>query len=227
MASIVETLVGDRRIQIGNESFSRQLNFGANWNRVRILFRISCADTGAGLTTTGLTVGLSTGATQGYDSGSLNEFIGCQPGGPNPGTYDDGTWARASYGLIGLSYRFSTMLTLYKTGSTTTVGANATGSSVYVPMIASGVGALYADITRNVGSFQIWTGGWNANSLGSMSTMDPFNIGSDTTDPNLWVNSGNAALNYAGNGVFDSLMIRWNKASPAIEISNVRVMRYY
>lgn len=42
MASIVENIIGDRAIQLGNEEFVRKLSFGGGWNscRVGVLMRI-------------------------------------------------------------------------------------------------------------------------------------------------------------------------------------------
>jgi hypothetical protein len=41
MASIVENIVGDKALQLGNEEFVRPLNFGNNWNYIRIIARVT------------------------------------------------------------------------------------------------------------------------------------------------------------------------------------------
>lgn len=227
MASIVETIAGDRRILLGVESFSRAINIGGNWNRVRILFRVSANDSGGSVSTVGLTAGLSSGATQGYESGNMVEFIGAQLGATYLGAYDVGSWGRGTWGSSGLVYYVTGIRAVYKAGSTVTIGGTNGSTATYVPMTSTGnIGALYCDIIRNSGYFEFYGGGYDNSTYGSIS-MDQFNLGCEITSTSLWNTFGNATLNYAGNGVFDSLMLRWNKASPTLEISNIRVVRYY
>lgn len=227
MATIVETVIGDRRVQLGAESFARKMIWGGDWVKLRLIFRISSSDSGADVTNAGLVVGFSSGATNGYESGSLTAFIGCYMGGGYLQPYDSVAWGRGTYNTI-LGYGLAGMRTLSKSGSTVTLGGSNASNAAHVPVSSTGsVGALWLDITRQSGAFYMYAGGWNLSS-GTNVTMGIFNLGCEDAGDQIWSGVwGSGTLNYAGSDIFDSVMIRWNKSNPTIEISNLRVMRFY
>jgi len=227
MATIVESVIGDRRISIGAESFARKMVWGGDWTKLRIIFRISSSDSGANVTNAGLMVGCSSGATNGYDSGSLAEFIGCYMGGGYLQPYEGVGWTRGTYSTV-LAYSLAGMRTLHKAGSTVTLGTSNSANTGYATMASTGyVSAMWLTITRQVGSFYMYAGGWDLAS-GTNVSMNNFNLAAENGSEGFWNGTwGDGTLTYAGNGVFDSLMIRWNKSNPTLELSNLRVMRYY
>ena len=227
MATIVESVAGDRRVSIGAESFARKMVWGGDWTKLRIIYRISASDSGADVANAGLMVGCSSGATNGYESGNMTEFVGCYMGGGYLQPYDGVGWTRGTYSTV-LAYRLAGMRCVYKAGSSVTLGGSNAANSGYVPMASTGyVGAMFLDITRQVGSFDMYAGAWDV-AYGTTVTMDNFNLTCENAYSQPWNGVwGGGTLTYAGNGVFDSLMIRWNKSNPTLEFSNIRVMRYY
>ena len=75
MAFIVESLAGDRRLQLGGEEFVRPMSFGGRWGRLRIGLRcmVNAATT---ITNGGFVVGVCSGSTNTFVSSTTTDYIG-------------------------------------------------------------------------------------------------------------------------------------------------------
>jgi hypothetical protein len=221
MANIVENIIGDKALQLGNEEFIRQLSFGTDWQRLRIGLRWG-VNMSATLATPEFIIGLCAGTTYGYRSASTVEFIGSTLAhGSVAWTYVAGPPAYFTCGW----YR-----NYLKVGATTTtVQSNSAGH--YGPILPTR-GFLCLDVVKRTAANQL-----------SVSVSQPYNVPTVQTDASQdtffrlmevdilpWIGSYNGspiAFAYNGTYQFDSVNIAWNDNTNTVEISDLCVTRFY
>jgi len=228
MATIVETLAGDRRIQLGAESFSRRMSFGNDWQKIAIHVLIGANDVGVNLTTLRYVIGVSNGETEGFASNSLVDFIGT--------TYGSLTYAAGGTAVrlpANAAYRLSQAGSLRKQGSTITNGPNGNNSNTYITFTP----VRYIHRAEIIRTDMI--GGYTCDAIGisgvdtPASDFTPFNM--LTTCQNEIVTGGTYGFSGMGGAnainagsYYDSVMIAWENANGAtLEISNITIVRYY
>jgi len=224
MAFIVETLTGDRRIKLGVESFARKMSFGNDWQKIGIHMLAGVNDSGADLTALRFIVGVSNGATIGFASNSLVDFVG--------GMYGALNYAAGNTSLrlpANAAYRLIQTIPLRKQGSTVTLGSGANNSFGYVPWTPVRY-ILRVDMVRTdmIGGYT-----FNAINIGAVGTpagdFTPYDMRllAENEAATGYVSIGGASPITAGN-YYDSVMVSWDNATAtAIEISNISVARYY
>jgi hypothetical protein len=226
MAYIVETIAGDKRIQLGNEDFVRPMGFGANWKKIRIAMRLAFNDSGSDITTAGFVVGVCQGTQYSYSSANCIDFIGASiPGGATPDTISltRTTSTILYYTSPGNS---SGMAVHKKVGAVITAvsyGLNVTG---YFNAVPTAYRSLYfVDIAKGSPNYAINT--WTQSQHQSDFSRDTYISMLDNESAPTPLASSAATPAYSGSGLFDSVCIRWNKSTPTIEISDLTVVRFY
>ena len=227
MAAIVETIVGDRKLELGNEEFVRQMSIGTRWGKIRIGCRLSI-NGNTTIPNAVFLMGVCQGTQFTFSSASCLDWIGGSPGGLYPST--SFSWSAGPPARYGLD---SGGAKIKKVGSTITSAANAfiAGTMWAAPATTRGIFSM--DITKGspnynvhfyapaVASGDISSGTFLAHMETDGSTP-PFTtnnlIGNNDTDWNVA---------YSGSALFDTVSILWNKSSPTIEISDLCVVRFY
>lgn len=230
MAQIVETIIGDRRIQLGNEEMIRQMSFGSKWSKLRIIVRFSINGT-ANITAPEFVVGVCCGLTNGYKSSNTDFVFGlCIPGFHSSIqdnlNYNAGppAWYQSSDSI---GYDVT-----WRTGNTTTKN-HPTGVSSFVASTANNPPACLAvDIVRigTVYSVPAWYCPNSQAQVQAGNTQKQQFIGADSETGSPWSNMTQATLT-SSNSVSDPHMcdcvtVFWSKASPTAEISDLQVVRF-
>ena len=221
MANIVENILGDKALQLGNEEFLRQFSFGTDWRSIRIGLRWGVNMSGT-LATPAFVIGVNSGTTYGYRDANTVEFAGATLAhGSTTWTYAAGPPAYFSYGW----YRTYTRIA----GVTTSYISSSLG--VYGPILPTR-GIIYLDVVKKTATGQL--------TAGLVQPSNPATAQTDWTqdwlyrfmdvDITPWSGAwggGGVAMTYNGNYTFDSVSISWNDAVNTIEISDILVTRFY
>jgi hypothetical protein len=223
MASIAETIVGDRRLVLGNEEFVRQMSFGYRWTKLRIALRVSSNATGA-VANVGFVIGVCQGTSNTYFNANTTDFVGVSLGTGGPGTttlgYAVGPPAYVNFSNGGLCY-------VKRTGSSTT-SSGAYSNPVNITAAPATVrSSVYVDIVRGVPNMGMYLYGMAV----AQAQLD--------TDSGTWLSGtefetavlpvyliGSIAMPCSGNGLWDSVSISWNRAGSTMEISDLAVVRW-
>jgi len=222
MASIVENVVGDRALELGNEEFIRPLAFGNQWQRLRIALRLVTTWTGSGVTGAQFVVGVCAGTTDGYKSANTADFVGMHWGG----VFNGNLTAVAGPPNHYLSFN-NGFLFIRRIGSTNTTASAAAGP----PRVSAGTyrGHWVFDVLK--GSPNYTVKGFAITGVPALDIGTRWQHWFDTKDESAVLNAGEpggssyTSLAYSGAGFFDCLSISWNQSSPLIQISDITVTR--
>ncbi len=225
MSYIVETIIGDRRIQLTCEEIVRPILLGgSNWTKLRIGIRCAVWYSGGNLPGTCLSVGLSQTADA-FLSTNTVDMLGflCQNGTTN-------TWTLTTTS-VPFCYTGGGILYYQKVGTTVTslAATNTTG-----PFIVADPTAYYSnffvEITKGSPNYTMamWAANSFANGQISVSTRDTFyltleNEAAPTNMTNLFNLSTSS---YTGTGNLSYLSVYWNRATPSLEITDIAVCRF-
>ncbi len=225
MAFIVETIVGDKRIQLGNEDFVRTMALGTNWQKIRIGLRISIYDCGGNIpvpegTRNGLTLGVCQGSTYAYSSPNCVDALGLRI----PDTHDAAAFTRGSGPPVYYGCAFVCGVT--KVGQSE-ARTGSTNINTYLSGDPGSIrSSLLLDITRGAVSYTLKP--WNYQNATQVDmTRGTFlmQVENEATPGSL---AGTAfAVPYTGSGLFDSVFLHWGRCVPTIEISDLTVVRFY
>ncbi len=223
MAAIVESIVGDRRLQLGNEEFVRQMLIGRTWTKLRIGMNVAINGTAA-FNNGALTVGVCQGFTNTFRSTNTTDYVGVQvPQTPGTWTYfgSPNYYFNAGASCLGLK----------RTGNTTTTGSNGNvNTSLWPPVVSGYRTPCFIDIVRAASyTFTVY------NSVSTSPLLwdeTPGQFLSDAQNENapVWSGSSNVgtgSVAYSGAAQHDCVSINWNLSTPSIEISNLVVVRFY
>lgn len=222
MGYIVEPIILQRAIQLGNEEFGRTMSIGTNWTKIRIGIR--CAVNGVGgLINAGLALGVCQGTTNMYKSVTCTDFVGIHFGiTPDNSTFTFVLTSPAYYTQGSVS-----LPTITKVNGTLTnrSGQNTTSYLGSAPGTTAVVG--YVDILK--GSSYTVTPYW-PNSVGNVqtnSTALQFITGMETdgTPSNVAAYTA-ATYAYTGAGLFDTVNVSWSRSTPTLTIFNLAVCRF-
>lgn len=225
MASIVETISGDRRLQLGNEEFTRQMGWSSDWKRIRIGVRVAF-NGNATITTPNFQIGVCTGTANGYKSNTA-DYMAWR-------FNSSGSWSFTSGPPAYYSGTFN-FATVYRVGSTDTTNLSSSATGFVTAAPASVRSAMYVTIFKPVKTPTVTT-------VFSIQGFYPGTSGAAQTDVVLQefyrmleaevMGTEYCALGsqvnqtYAGAGLFDSVSIYWNNASPTVEICDLAVCRF-
>jgi hypothetical protein len=228
MANIVETISGDRRLQLGFEEFTRQMGWAADWKKIRVGIRVAFNGS-SNITTANFMMGVCNGTANGYKSNTA-DFIGYRfnsVGGwsfvSGPPAYYTGTFNFAS---------------ISRQGSTDTLNNSSSASGFVTAVPASIHSAMYVTFTKpqllpSATTLPTVTGHYpNTIANGQLDLvkqefyrlLESEAVGLDTAY--LGTTSVFNMNGYTGTSQFDSVSIYWNNASPTVEISDIAVCRF-
>ena len=217
MAFIAQPIVGDQRIQLGNEEFLRTFNFGNQWTNLRIAGRLTINDYQTAIFPGVMAIGVSNGNWTSYAKPvPLMDWVGIQIGPYVSGwLYNAGATANFSVpqgGSCPLTRKVGAVVT------TVTPGNN-TGN--YVNSSKAGPSGFLVTISRTTAlSYTIvWWGGANATTISRITSL--YNAESTTTG----LLQGVTAVSITGGSYYDTLSIYWNNSTPTLEISDLTVVR--
>ena len=228
MANIVEPIVGDRRIQLGNEEFVRTLGVRTNWSKLRIGIRHNVNTTGATILSASFVVGLCEGSAATYYNNNTTGFWGLSICGALTSNW---TLSGNFYATSGGNSTFVTRI-----GNTTNTASNSIGGDTPYVIINPSHGVMYLDLEKNnAGSNRMthWYMDSTAHNYDHSQTEffqgmeSEFTGGSPNSVPGARNYNGANNYNYAGNiNALDPLSISWNKSTPTMEISDIMVLRF-
>ena len=231
MASIVETISGDRALQLGNEEFVRKMAIGNNWNKLRLGMRVLVNGTGD-IVTPRLQMGVCSGDTDTFASTNCTGYAGATLRGRNSGnmTYSAGVYTYGQAAAVPFA------LSVKKLVNTVTESNFVGTSDGFLPSATLGNAALcFVDIVR--ASSSSYTVSWARCSTSAMASLvtDFYTLlrtGEDenlsTTFSSTYTVANTIPISVTGlPAVMDTLSIYWNKSTPTVEISDISVIRFY
>lgn len=225
MASIVETIAGDKRLELGNEEFARAMAMGANWTHLRIGMRVAFNGS-ANITAAEFVVGLCQGTSNTYRSGSTTAFIGLGLG------HNGTSWPQDFAFTSGPPAYYSSAAgatALTRVGSTTTpTYINTSATSQLVTAAPATVRSVV--MAEFIKSGTTYTMRWLAPSTAGQAQADValasllFDMDAEPAVAARTTLFASGAVTSSGS--LDTVSISWNKASPTVEISDVNVVRF-
>lgn len=231
MANIVDSVIGDRAVQLGSEEFVRQMSFGGNWSKIRIGMLLML-NGNSSIATARLGAGVCVGTTNTFSSSSCTGWVG--------GTNDQ-SLGSLTYDAVNFRYGFGGgAATLYsvltKVGNVITTTAGGTNQG----WIAAPAGnkpmpfvwEIYKLPTAPVGTYAVSCIAPNttAQAIACSRTNLMYMLEDEAATSTVFttyaaLTQGNSASYQTLNGSPDTVSIIWNKASPTVEFSNLTVVR--
>ncbi len=210
MGYIVESIVGDRAIQLGNEDFARTMSMGTQWQKIRIGFLNSVWNTGGSITGRTVALGVCQGVDHTYGDPSCTDFIGViWPGVAQGG----GHYQSANY--ITVAQRTGVAETSAHDNNNPNMFLSAAPGSVRFPFIV--------DILKGPVNYTLYYYAPGVSSLVDVSTSTFLSY----MENESFVTQPPISLAYSGAGLFDSVCLSWHRSVPTVEVSDLCVVRFY
>lgn len=227
MATIVETIAGDRRLQLVNEEVVRKFDFGARWSSLIVGFRCSINASATLTATPELFFGLCAG-NDAYKAASVTASFGFRF--PAVAT-DDLTYAAGPPAY----YVSSTVNCI---GSQSKVGSSVTGptrlfSGSTLGYVAAGTTLpnSFAFLVTKVGTaYSISRVFFPTTIAQAQAGLDPSQFLSNMDNPVgspavISQTAANTTYSFTDANAFDRAFIYWNHSTDPLEISEWRVTR--
>lgn len=238
MASIVETIIGDKALQLGGEEFVRKMRIGNNWNFLRIAGRVRI-NGATNVAAPRMMFGLCNGDTDTFASSSCAGYIGSCPcaitnsGGGAPLNYD-GVNFRYTYSGPGVNSNGY----VKKLGSTVTEAQGGTNGTTFYMSANTGVsnyaGIIMADFIRlTSSSYQVgWAVVTAAQWANNPRYYDMLRSAEDTAlsayGASYITPLSMNTTNFTGlPSNFDTVSVYWNKTTPTIDLFELVTIRFY
>jgi hypothetical protein len=223
MSFIVETITGDRRIQLASEEFVRPMSIGTNWAKLRIGLRCAVWYAGGNFSNVVFSAGVCQGQN-GFVSTNTVDYIGANFLASMLGTFTQTVTSQPfAYSTSGVTY-------FKKTGSSVLL-TNTAGASG--PFIGANPQAYHSQIFLDIAkgspnyTFNCWAFNSFAASQTDITRLAFLQALENETAPTGLSNVGaNITLAYSGNNLFDSVSIYWNRSTPTLEISDIAICRF-
>jgi hypothetical protein len=226
MASIVQNIIGDQAVQIGNEEFVRKLSFGGSWNycKVGLLMRVF-----------GDTTVNNCRFQIGFNSGDQNTLM-----------------SNNCAGYVGVKYCYNTVMSydavnkrfnvssnyfndhVQKQGATLseTLSAGATGAQYFAAATSAGPMIVVLTATRTTATTYTLMGTYaSAAQIVNVPTQGDLLAGMDTEDLGRLGSFCTAGISKVSTGSLpsnmDTLSVYWNHNIPVLEIYAMSVVAYY
>ena len=229
MASIVENIVGDRALQLGNEEFVRKMTVGNNWNFLRVGVRLR-ANGVADIATPRFQIGLNNGDQNTFSSSNCAGYIGAYLG-DRPGPVWSTSGSYPFYYFIGSGGGVSSYTTKKLVNTVTDLARNATGG--VIGGIDTPPSLFLVDFLRaSASSYTVTTTYAIAANLISTSFYTLMRVMEDekltSTFSLLYITGQTTGSTLTGMpSNMDTVSLYWNKATPTVEVSDLCVIRFY
>ncbi len=220
MANIVESISGDRRIQLGAEEFIRPFSFGASWTKIRIGLRLSILGR-TQINNALFAVGVCQGYS-GWNSPTPTDYFGFfygGTGGPNAMSVTVGTvtYYTTSSGQATAIHRTGGVQTQVSSGvSGGSIGAWPTRTAWFVTITKSATMTIQLNWLLNPAADQ---------SLLNFMLMEE----DEAANAGLfsgWSSAAPTVSSGTSSGMMDSVSVSWNHSVPVMEISDLMVVKY-
>jgi len=232
MATIVETIAGDRTIQLGNEEYVRKMAIGNDWAKLRIAVRMFINGSAA-ITTPKLRFGVCSGTTDTFSSSNCVGFYGA--GWPN-GTAFDLNYSAGVYSYSSGSAVFCEAIKKVGNSVTRIDGSPGLQNAVAAVSLAR-TSVQFIDLfrsTTNATSYGVRY--WNTNT--TVKGADSYALRRCTEDENNSTAFTQAYVTTSMGGfgpyyqsglptVMDTLSISWTHSVPTIEIAEICIIRFF
>lgn len=223
MSFIVESISGDRRIQLGAEEIVRPMAIGTNWTKLRIGIRAGLWYAGGNFSNAVLALGVCQGQN-GFISTNTVDYFGVVAGSAMLSTWTITTTSQPfAYTPAGAVY-------FRKTGQSV---VSSTAGSATGPFFTCNPqqfrSQFFFDITKGATTYTFSSWGFNAFATSQTDVSRAVflqaleNEVSPTSLTNLFASQ---TIAYSGSGLFDSVSLYWNRSTPTMEISDLAVCRY-
>ncbi len=219
MAQIIETIVGDRKLLLGNEQFGRTMALGIAWNRLRIGIRAAVQASGA-VNASGLAMGVCQGTTDMYKSVTCTDFVGGHYGNTVNNT-------NYQYTAGPPNYIFSNaVLAIRRIGNVNTTNTT-TSSSMYMSASPTTTRSMWiVEIQRGSPNYSITQ--FIPTSVANVQidiSFATFMVAMESEPPPTLQSQLATTVAYSGAGLMDTVNIAWNNSIQPIEISDICVAR--
>lgn len=222
--------VVDNRAKLANSNIARlwSSSIGTSWQSIRIGCRLSISDAGADLSSTPrFAFGICSGTSNIFMDATTTHWLGACTG--------NSTWTRTTVDgvtaydtndfSIGRPLNASTRI-----GSTLTVGTRLDGGThVYMLDCTTAHRAmLFLDITKGSPNFTLRAFFKNASGsdVDVTSFLTQMELATPSFDGHTFPVGQTIAVDETTNGFFNAVNIAWDRTTPAIEISDVAVVKF-
>ena len=211
--------VDDKRLVLGNASVARLLSYGTDWTTLRIGLRWTIGNTGADLTgSPHLAVGLCSGTTQIYGDALTTHFVGVLS--------NQAAWTYSPSSPVYSAVGGGPFYPAKRIGSVLTLGTLITP---YWRIDADPTAArslFFVDITKGTPNFSFRLFAHESSSADV--SLDTFLQKMQEATPSLanhaYTNAFTLAVSET-DGALNAVNVYWDRATPALEISDLAVAR--
>lgn len=231
MASIVQNIIGDNGLQLGNEEFVRKMPWGNNWQVLRIGLWCRVFGTYSSLHPTLLQIGVNSGDVNTFNSNNCAGYAGGVVGQPTGNGY--------LYLYEAANKRFLTANSIYPNSQCSKLGATATYSlsagatnNAYIAAANSPTPSIVmCQITRPTSTSysptMYYTSAAQYTILQPATSYDFLRCMEDESYIGNFLTFGNTLTLTGLPTVMDTLSIFWNRNLPMLEIDNLVLVRLY
>lgn len=231
MAYIIESISGDRAVQLGAEEFVRRMGFGNNWTKLRVGLRVMF-DTITPASGWKFHVGLCSGTTDTYSSANCVGFYGAY--WPNLGNTPLYNVNNYFYYSSGAAVAFTASR---KIGNTITdISASSGLQAAFGANATPGYTMWCVDFFRSTGTSDGTNYGLRANYI----NIGTLKVSRDTflrvMEDESFNSSFSSQVQTTGNGpyyqnglplVMDTVSVVWNRSTPTVQFADLCVIRFY
>ena len=230
MAHIVDTVAGNRRIQLQGEEFVRPMSFGNNWQRIRVSIccQIAAFDS---FTNAAFWIGFCNGTTNTVSSQTTTDFLGAAFNGVMPtGTLNyilngGNPYVNLGSGQEVVFRKQNNSITsiLFAGGNTPTFGAVGSTFNSFIG----------CDIIRSQNNPTSYTVAALLDLNTPLDRLSSFQVFAEAEGgvSGQGITQNSSPVYYSntltGGAVYDTVSVYWSRITPALEISKISVVRFY
>jgi len=215
--------VDDKRIRLTNSNAARlwSADVGTSWSKIRIGCRIGIEDTGAGLTSTPrFAFGICSGTSNIYMDATTTHWCGILTNAATWSRFTGPTFYQIAAGGLVVAKRI---------GSTLTTGSGIGDYSNWHDCAAATRKALFLDITKGSPNFTFNLfyehGAFSSVDVSLATLLAQLPLSSPAITDHESSSNVTLAIDEATNGYFNAVNFAWDRTSPAIEISDMAVVK--
>jgi hypothetical protein len=225
------TSIVDNRIRLTNSNFARlwSTDIGTSWTTIRIGCRISIEDSGAATTGTArFAFGVCSGTSNIYMDATTTHWLGALTNTAD-WTRTAGPPARVDMSGYTGGGGVCDFCPAKRITSTLTVGAIfATAQGIVYDCTTENRTAFFLDITKGSPNFTLSVFHRNtatASDVTLTAYLAQVVLGSPALTNHATMTSATIAIDEGANGSFNAVNVAWDRTSPAIEISDLAVVK--
>src|SRR6266404_5809726 len=234
--------VVDNRSKLANGNAARLWSsaIGTAWTTIRLGCRLSIEDSGANIISTPrLAVGISAGTSNIFQDATSAHFFGVVSAAA--------TWTRftnaagdVAYGIGNPGYTSTGLLLAKRIGSTLTTGSSLGHASDhnYIGDLSRALRvAWFLEITKGSPNFSVKllqctnggatpVGASNITECSLVSFLSNMELASPSIADHVFGSSQTMAIDEATNGNFNAVCVAWDRTAPAMEVSDLNVIKF-